>query len=560
MKIIYKDVFREIKNSKGRFISLFLIIVLGVAFYTGVRSSKPDMIISADAFYDASKLADIRVMSTLGITEDDISALSKVDGVEAAYGTYSFDFLCQGEDSQNVVKVMAATAGFNEVSLKSGKMPVKENECLIDDYSMRMRNYHIGDTIELFSGNDTALEDVLSSSKFTICGSFVSPEYISLSYGTSSIGSGSVDGLMIVRPEVFQLDVFTEADLLVRGASDMMCYSKEYEDRIKEVKDNIDKIADERNEIRYNEVIEDANKQLEDARKEYNDGKKKLDDGKKEYEDGKKKLEDAKIEYENGKAELAQGQIEIDNGRKELEAQKSVFEEKKQEFLIQKAVAEYDINSKLSEYEYIKNYILQHFSEEDIARIRQFIYNITGIYIDFEEYEAMIYQYANEAQAKIADGQAQIDYYQAEINSAEAELNYYQSQVYVGQQQLIEAETEIEKGEKELKDAEKEIADGEAKLKDAEEQLDDAEKEIAKIEKSEWYILDRNYLTDYSSYASDAERIGNIGKVFPIIFFIVAALVCLTAMTRMVDEERTQIGTLKALGYGKGTIMMKYII
>ncbi len=560
LKIIYKDVFREIKKSKGRFISLFLIVVLGVAFYTGIRSSSPDMMISADTFYDESNLADIRVISTLGITKGDIEALSKVDGVEKAYGNYTSDFLCKGEDSQYVVKVIAATEGINEVKLKSGKMPVKKDECIVDDYSLKTNNYHIGDTLELVSGNDTTLEDVISTSKFTICGSFISSEYVSMSMGTSSIGSGSVEGVIIVRPEVFQLEVFTEADVLVQGAKDLMCYSDTYENLIKGVKDNIEKIADERNEIRYNEVIDEANNELEKARKEFDDGKKKLDDGKKEYEDGKKKLEDAKIQYEDGQNQIAQGQVEINNGWEELNAQKKAFEEKKQEFQIQKAVAEYDLNSKLSEYEFIKNYILQYLSKEDIARIRQFIYDITGIDLDFEAYEAMIYQYAEEARAQIAEGQAQIDYYQAQLDSAEAELNYQQGQIYAGQRELDAAAEEIKKGEKELADAKKEIDDGEKELKDAEEKLDDAEKEIAKIEKSEWYVLDRNYLTDYTSFGSDAERIGNIGKVFPVIFFIVAALVCLTAMTRMIDEERTQIGTLKALGYGKGTIMMKYVI
>lgn len=560
MKIIYKDVFREIRNSVGRFISLFLIVVLGVAFYAGIRSCNPDMLITADKFYDDSNLHDIRVMSALGITSGDIEALSKVKGVEKACGTYSYDFLCKLDDTQYVVKVMAATDGINDIVLKSGKMPVSDKECLVDDYYLRMRNYHIGDKIQLFSGNDTNINDVINTSEFTICGSFVSSEYLSLSMGTSSIGSGKVEGLMVVRPEVFKMKVFTEADILVSGAKDLMCYSDEYDDLIEKVSKNIEGIAAERNEIRYTEVIDEANKELEDARKEFNDGKKKLDDAKKEYEDGKQKLDNAKIEYENGQATLAQSKIDIENGWAELNAQKKVFDEKKQEFLIQKAVAEYELNSKLSEYEYVKDYIITHFSEEDIARIKQFIYYVTGIELDFEAYEKMIYQYADEVRAQIADGQSQIDSYQYQIDSAEAELNSLQSQIYDGEQQLITASGEIEKGEKELKDAEKEIADGEKKLKEAEEKLDDAEKEISKIEKSEWYILSRQYLPDYASYSSDAKRIGNIGKVFPVIFFIVAALVCLTAMTRMVDEERTQIGTLKALGYSKGTIMRKYIV
>ena len=207
MKIIHKDVLREIKVSTGRFISLFLIVALGVAVYAGIRSSKPDMMISADAFYDESNLEDIRVMSTLGMTDEDVEALAKVDGIKKAVGTYTSDFICHLGDSQYVVKLMAITDEINEITLESGRMPQTDNECLIDNYYMNLREYEIGDTIEIFSGDDTDPEEIVNVTEFTVTGSFVSSEYLSMTMGNTTIGSGKIEGLMAVKPSVFALDV-----------------------------------------------------------------------------------------------------------------------------------------------------------------------------------------------------------------------------------------------------------------------------------------------------------------------------------------------------------------
>ena len=542
--------------------SLFLIVFLGVAFYAGIRSCNPDMLISADTFYDQTNLADIRVMSALGITKDDVEAISKTKGVEKAVGTYSYDFLCKLADTQYVVRVMAKTDGINDIVLKSGRMPEKENECLIDDYYLNMRGYKLGGEIEIFSGDDTDIHDIVSENCYVITGSFISSGYLSMSMGTSSIGSGRVEGLMIVRPEVFQLDIYTEADILVKGAKELMCYSDAYTDHVEEVIDHIEEVSDVQEKIRYQAVIDDARAQLDDAKKEYEDGKKKLDDAKKEYEDGKKTIEDTKQTITSGYAELESAKAQIADGQAALEDAKKQYEDAKQQFLIDKAVAEAEINIRLSEIEYIKKFIEEH-SPLDLERIQEildYIYSVTGEEIAFDEYQAFFDGLVQETQEKIAEGQRQLDEAWAQITAKEAELEKAQAQIWQGEADLASAQTQVEEGEKKLKDAEKEIADGEAKLKEAEDELDKAEKEISKIERSEWYVLNRNYLTEYSSYRSDSDRIGNIGKVFPVIFFIVAALVCLTTMTRMVDEERTQIGTLKALGYSKITIMRKYLL
>lgn len=400
MKLIHRDVFREIRKSTGRFVSLFLIVALGVAFYAGIRSCNPDMLISADNFYDASKMEDLRIISTLGLTDDDIDALEEIDGVEKAFGTYTADFISHTSDAQSVIKLMALTEGINEVVVEDGRMPENKNECLIDNYYIQFHGYKIGDELEVFADDGSDISDTLNTTKFKIVGSFVSSQYLSHKRGTTSVGSGKLDGLAVVLPEVFNPDYYTEIDIIAKGAKELLCYSDEYENLIDELEDKIEDISDERCEARYDEIKGEAQEKIDEAQRTLDENRAKLAYAQEEYDENEQKLAAVKTGLENLKAEL-------ENAKQEIEA---------------------------------------------------------------------------------------------------------------------------------------------------------AQAEADKIEMPEWYVLNRNYLSEYSSYQSDAERIGNIGKVFPIIFFIVAAMVCLTTMTRMVDEERTQIGTYKALGYSKGTIISKFIV
>ena len=621
MKLIHQDVFREIKKSTGRFVSLFLIVALGVAFYAGIRSCNPDMLISADTFYDNSHMHDIRVMSTLGLTDDDVKALENVDGVESAYGTYSADFISQTGDAQSVIKLMALTEGVDEIVLEDGRMPENKNECLIDNYYIQFHGYEIGDELEVFTDDDSDITDTINTTKFTIVGSFVSSQYLSHKRGTTSVGSGKLDGLAVVLPEVFNIDYYTEIDILARDAEGLLCYSDEYEDLIENVEDNIDEISDERSKARYDEIksetqdkVDDAQKTLDenkqklaDAKEEYNENAMKLDDGKKELEESKAQLESSKKELEESKSKLASSKTELENNKSKLEASKTELESKKAELTASENQIEESKNSvanAVSEFE-TKKTELKNKKEQTYAELDAAQQQIDGLQIpdeakaqmqaeldekkkqaeiefvaaqaqvdasqnEIESYEQQIIsaeeqlaagkQQIAEAESQIASGEAQIAEYEKQIAAGEAQIADAEKQIADGEEQIKNAEAEIKDGEAQLSDAKKEIEDAQTEVDDAQKEIDDAQAEVDKIEMPEWYVLNRDYLSEYSSYQSDAERVGNIGKVFPIIFFIVAAMVCLTTMTRMVDEERTQIGTYKALGYSKGTIMSKFIV
>lgn len=468
MKLIYSDVFREIRKSFGRFISLLLIVLLGVAFYSGMRSTGPDMLITADKFYDEAKLADIRVISTLGLTDDDVREISKIEGVKECEGTYTADLFCKTGDSQIVVKLMAVQNGINEVILKSGNFPQTDSECLLDDYYMNMNGYEIGDKISFSSGDDTDISEKVKYTEFTVSGSFTSAAYLSFDKGTTSIGTGKLDGIVLVDRDAFAFDYYTEIDIICEDAPELLCYSDEYDDLVDEMMERIETIEDKRCAARYDELTREPLKEIEDAKAE-------LKDAEAEIEDAKKELEDKKSELEKSREELAEG-------RSEFESQKEQYD--------------------------------------------TFTSSLGGVF-------AMLFQ-------------SQVTAMKEQLDSAEAELEKAEEQINEGAQKIKEAEAE-------LRDAEEELEDNRVKIADAEE-------ELAKIKYPEWYVLDRSYLQEYSSYRSDAKRISELGKVFPVVFFIVAALVCLTTMTRMVDEERTQIGTFKALGYSKGTIISKYLV
>ena len=166
--------------------------------------------------------------------------------------------------------------------------------------------------------------------------------------------------------------------------------------------------------------------------------------------------------------------------------------------------------------------------------------------------------------SQITDGKAQIQSAWALLNEKEGTLNASKAQLASGEQELADGRSEYEQAAKEaedrITDGQVKITDGEKQLADAKQKIADAKAEIKKIENPKWYVQTReDALTEYQGYGDNADRMRSIGKVFPVLFFLVAALISLTTMTRMVEEQRVQIGTMKALGYGKAAIAGKYI-
>lgn len=923
-KALKKDFRTEVRKSLNRFLSIFFIVAMGVAFYSGIQASAPDMKITGDSYFDDSSLMDIRVISTLGITESDLEAFRALEGVAYAEGTYQEDVLSGEGETRTVLRIESLPSGVNHPAAEEGELPQKPGDCLLDSAYAADNGYKVGDTLEVsFSGD--AEDSQLVRNTFTICGIGNSPAYIAFERGSTTLGNGEVEGFAYVLPEEFDTKAYSMAYILVDGAKEMLAYTDEYNDAVEAVSDRIEEIQDVRCEIRYDEVMEEAQSELEEGKQELADGKQELEDakqkladaeseaeselseaeselieGESELESGKQELEDAKQELSEAESELVKGQSEleekeaelndgiaqlsdakktltegetswksgqdqykkesaaakkqlaaaqkeIDEGRAELKAGRKEYRKSKKQLeegeqaynegmsQIEKAQAEYDAGMKqitegqaeydqgaetlaqsqaqydagmeqfsqgqaeydqgaaalaqaqaeydqgaavLAEYEAGKQALgelgqnieglrtaigaqeaqrnelqsqldalkslaggspssaqeeepgetevppeTEDYSGEitqlegqiagldaEIAASRETLAALEAQFAEGQaaldarapEIEALTGQLAGAkaqldegyaqlaaskevldataaqlseaktqldagyaqlavskeeldagraeleaakkqidsgkkelaankkqirqgkkelkaARKQLADAKKELDAGQAEVDAGYKELadakkeldaarkeldagwaewNSSQAQIQDGQrqiedakqeladgwkeledgkQEIADAEKEIEENEQKLKDgwedyeegkrtaeeeiadAKQEIADAEQEIADAEEEIADGEEEIGKIKVPEWYIDNRDALPENTGFGENAERMSNIGEVFPVLFFLVAALISLTTMTRMVEEERTQIGTLKALGYGKSAIASKYL-
>ena len=721
--ILRKDFIIEIKKTMGRFVSIFFIVALGVAFYSGIRASEPSMRITADQYFDDSELMDLKVMGTMGLTKADIKAIGKVSGIEAVEGGYSKDVLCPVGDNEKVVHMLSMQKNFNQVSVVEGRLPEKAGECLVDEDFLSYTDLKVGDTVTFHSGDGEALTDSLVTDTYKIVGIGNSPLYISFGRGSSTIGTGEISGFVVVDKASFDMDVYTEAYVKVSGAEEKTAFTDEYNNLSDAAKEAVSAIEEERCAVRKQEIVDEANEKLADSEKTVNEKSQELEDAKKELESGKSKaaeeLEKAKQQLTDGEAELADAKQQIADGETQLADAKAQLNDKQAQ--LSSAEAEYEsgkaqLDQKeqelaAAEQTYLSNYAKympfitagkaqiaagrtqiadgKKQLDEGLAPLKQLRDGLDGIedgisqcdsgmaevqkqldgmdsdvyqeYVKIpeedrnEEQQAYVNKWENlnaqfagiqaqktqletaksgllaqagftteadldaqitsltaqrdeldkkeaallgqeqtlaaqeeellsagrqitdgksqiaaarsqldRTKSQITDGKAQILSAWALLNEKEDTLNASKAQLASGEQELADGRSKYEQAAKEaeeqITDGQAKITDGEKQLTDAKQQIADAEAEIKKIENPKWYVQTReDALTEYQGYGDNADRMRSIGKVFPVLFFLVAALISLTTMTRMVEEQRVQIGTMKALGYGKAAIAGKYI-
>ena len=539
-KSIKKDFRREIKKSISRFISILLIVVLGVAFYSGIRSSSPAMQMTADAVYDKENFMDIRVVGTLGLTENDLDAIKEIEGVELVEGAYTTDFLCLANSSEIVTKVLAMPDTINDVMVSEGRYPEKYNECVVSREFLAESGFAIGDYVTLLTGTDDSIFDTLASETFQIVGIGSTSYFLNGDMGTSTIGDGVVDGYIVIPQEAYVTDIYTSIHITVAGAKELDSYSKDYETLVENVIEKIELIADRRCDIRYSEVRSQSNEMLEDAKNDYleaevtarnelAEAEQALLENEKKYEEENAILEENLAFIQNAETNLPLYRQQLADGERELNKAKEELAEIELEVI--KAEEDYEA--------YINDPTK---TEEQIQNAKDTLLLVKGSY-DF---------YAKTVATKEAEfEQRKQDV--AKLEDAVANKN----ELIAGSEKLQKAKEDLERGREKYEIAKQ---DAEAELEDAKVKLAEAEREINSMEIPVWYVLNRDAVESYMSFKNDTQSISAIGTVFPIIFFLVAALVALTTMTRMVEEQRTQIGTLKALGYSKFTIIGKYIL
>lgn len=565
-KGLRKDFRRSIQKSFSRFLSILLISALGVAFFAGVRTAAPAMEASADATYDSQNFMDIRVLGTLGVTTEDVAALLGLEGVEDAEGVYTADYLCETDIASVVVKVSSMTNRINLVHVTEGRFPESYDECIVDRAFLDASGYTLGDTVRLRTGTEDSVSDMLATDEYRIVGIGESAYYMDADRGTASIGDGTGDGMMIIPKEAFTQDIYSEIYVRMTGADALNCFSDDYADLLASVTANIESIEQGRCEVRLQQFRDDADEQLNDARYEYQQQKDKA----------MRDLSDAYQALVSSESELNNAQLEIEQTRQQLDDLRALFDAGDQTIdASREQIAE--ARATLSDLKDQKAEIERQIAEDEatIAKMEEQL-RADAPYISSDEYyrrsleiiqaTATVEYYKNQlpsVERSIASVEQQVETAEAFVeNYPEAAANA-REQIAERETQLAEAEKRVQDGEIELERAKEDYAvaqeDAEAELAAAEERLQNTEDEINNVELPQWYVLDRSSVPSYASFQNDAQSIRAVGTVFPIIFFLVAALVSLTTMTRMVEEERTQIGTLKALGYGKRAILSKYI-
>lgn len=594
-KAVIKDALREIKKSYKRFISILLMAFLGVGFFAGIRASSPDMLDTIDTYYKNQNVYDIQVLSTLGLTSDDINVISKIENVEHVDGNFETDGQIEVGNKEVIAKVMSLN-DFNTPVLIDGSLPSAKNECVVEERFLTVNNKNIGDTIELNikdMQNDNG-EDVpyLYEKELKIVGTVQSPMYISVDRGTSTLGSGKIDYYMYIPKSNVQANsIYTNIYVKVKDAIKYTTSSKKYEDCVNSVKTEIEKIKDNREKSRYDSLVNTVTKKVEDAEKELNtqksDAKSKIADAEKELENGKKQIEDAEktiksnrikadkefskayTELINGKNKIADSEKQLENKEKQANEEFNKLEKQKSELNNQLTTLNSGITELQKNIENI-NIALKNpnLTSEQKANLEKTKKQLENKLSELSNTKTQLVSAISKIDSGIATGKAEIKSAKNKLQSAKNELkkseNAYYSNKTSTYKQLDNAEKELELSKKELKDGENELEKNKKefseKIADAESKLNDARTKISEIENPKWYVLDRNGNAGYSSFIQDTDSIANIGKVFPVIFFIVAALISLTSMTRMVEEQRTQIGTLKAFGYNKLQITSKYVL
>ena len=652
------DFFREIARGFGRFISIFFIVMLGTAFFAGLRSSGSDMRISADRYYDDTALMDFKVLSTLGLTDDDLADIRKINGVESVTGAHTKDVVLSAKKAEAVLKLIGLTKGVNEPYITEGRLPKKSDECLVDTEISWFSDYKIGDKITVSSDDDSDLSKDLKNTTFTITGFGHLPYYLERGRGTSSVGDGSVDAFLLIPAVNFKSDIYTEAYVKAKGTTGLMTYSKTYEDKVKVIKEEIKSLEDKVNSRRYEEVkleaedkLKEANVKLIDGEKKLSDAKKKIDDAKEKLKTGEeklskeeKKLKEAKVRLLDGRNKLIKAKNKIKDGEDKIASSKKLIADKEKELKagesdytegvakLSKAKSELEVGGKeyqagLKKYnegkaEYEKN--LKAYEEglmayteakaklemaeqaglatpEAKAKLEEEGGKLEGAKVSLDAAKTTLDETKKAletSKAKLDAGKDGLAKSEKELYKARAELDSGKKEIEKGKAKIAEQSAKLESGEKEIKeserkltDSEKKYSEGRAKLEEARAKLGDNKKRVEKAEKKyekelpaatkklqkgkkklakakrdvadikepDFYVLDRNMMESYVSFKQNAERMDSLGNVFPVIFFLVAALVSLTAMTRMVDENRMSMGILKALGFRSSAIAGKYI-
>ena len=522
-----KTTLREIRQSLGRYIAILAIVALGVGLFSGLKVTRSAMVKSAQQYFDDTNFYDVRLLSTIGFDTDAARELSRGERILDAQGAISTDALIMDEQgSQNVLKVHSLLDNQNTPVLVHGRMPQSPTECVVD--AQAFGEDSIGTILTLSEENDEDTDEMFEQKTFRIVGTVNSPYYANYERGTTSLGNGTIQGFMLIEREAFNCDYDTEIFVRI-NTGDAQIYTDEYDDAIDSMEDWLEEFAQQKADERYDRLKSEGEQQLVNAKEQLAE---EVRQGEGQLYDSKTELDSAKTEIQSSRAQIQSGQIELDNGRNQLNLQEQDLLSQKTDLILKKQ----EVLSGLDQVAALKNQ-----AQYDASSYAQVLAQEQELKASLLEIESGL----NEIEAGLA-----------QIEQSRQELNDQQAQLTDSSMQVDQAQREYDAGYQEYQQG---ITDLNTSTEDAQEELDDARDDLDEMEEPDVYVLDRNTNIGYASFDNDSAIVNGIANVFPIFFFLVAALVCITTMNRMVEEQRTQIGVLKALGYSEGVIMGKYL-
>ena len=559
MMAFIKDLLREISNNPGRFISLVIITALGAASVIGIQATAIDMRNIADKTYKENSLYDLQIKSSFGFKDKDVQALVSTKNVEKVMPTYIIDVFLNIDNEHLAVRTYSLPADINKIEIIEGRLPQKANECLVERSLLKENNIKLNDSITLSLDNMEDYFALLAEDNLTVVGVVSSPLYITFQRGNTMLGDGSLSYYIYLPQEAYVLDVFTDIYLVMEGSTTMDNLTEDYYDIADKWKKDIDVVASIAVKEKQDELL-NGQKEIDEGWQEYYDGVTKLN---KESAKGWSKLDDALVKLNSAKKDLEKGQILLDDkikqGLSDINNQLALLDQ-----------AQSDLN---------ENYAMLTTNQQAINDGRQYLEDLLtnlqaigppGTSPELDEQYTFVYS----SLAQLDNDQADLDVAKAQLDAIQLTLNdsyaLLENASIMLETERKKAQEEIDKGwiayNKGYKQYKKGIADlvnetkkADKKLSDAKNDLLDAQEKLDDAPQPEWFIFTRKDGIAFDSYYQDTMRLQKIGYVFPLVFFLVAVMVSLTSMSRLVENQRTQIGTYKALGYYPVTVIIKYL-
>lgn len=525
MILLFKSALYKIKKSFGRFLSVVLIVALGTGFFSGLREASPDMLETIDKYYDDSLLMDYKITSTMGLTDDDITSLEKLKYVDKVIPSYSVDVLSDGK----AIRLHAISDKVNKVILEDGKMPSNHSECLAD-----ASEYKVGDTINFEKDN---LSDFVNISSCKVSGTITSALYLSTEKGIANVGNGKLEAFVYIPEEDFTLDYYTEAYILAKGSLESKAYSDEYEDLTSKLNDELQDLKPIRETKRYEEILEEAMNEISKAENEINT----------ELEEARQTLENTKNTLDSNKNTLLNTKSSLDKNMAEVNSREASYKQQISDGKVQITNGRNQINNELSNFGLTADTL-----DTALNNLKTQVDNCT------ENCEALTSQYNSLNQVK--SSLDELNKQEQELLSNEEKLN---TEISNARQQINSGYAEVNQGLAEIENGYAAYNDGLAELQtktdEANQKISEEKAKLNDIEKPVWYLLDRTSNNGYTSFYEDASKVEAIATVFPVFFILVAMLMCLNTMSRLIEEERTEIGIFTSLGYSNLKIILGYL-